>query len=96
MGALEDILQVRIEGYEVILSGLTGELPEQLHRLGDEVRLMEDRLQVRVGTRERVEALLAFAFANKLELISVNPVRPSLEDHFQSVVGTGSAGVPPA
>lgn len=86
MGALDEILKVRIEGYEIILTGLEGTLPEQLRGPGDEVRLMGDRLHVRVATKERVEEALALAFRHKLELISVNPVRPSLEDHFHSVV----------
>jgi hypothetical protein len=35
-----------------------------------------------------MEALLEFAFAHKLGLISVNPIRPSLEEHFQWAVGS--------
>jgi ABC-2 type transport system ATP-binding protein len=85
-GALEDILKVKITGYEVILSGLKQEILEELRGLCDEVRPMEDRLHLRVPDRARMETLLEFAFKHKLELISVNPIRPSLEEHFQSVV----------
>jgi ABC-2 type transport system ATP-binding protein len=92
MGALEDLLTVGIEAYEVILSGTRGEALEQIRKLCDEVGSMEDRLRLRVANRERMEALLDFVFAQKLELISVNPIRPSLEEHFQSAVGRRRSG----
>jgi ABC-2 type transport system ATP-binding protein len=85
-GALEDILKVRIEGYEIILSGVKEEMPAEIRQICDEIRPMENRLQLRVGDAVRMEALLALAFRHKLELISVNPIRASLEDHFQTVV----------
>jgi ABC-2 type transport system ATP-binding protein len=88
-GALEDILKVRIEGYEIILSGLREEMPAEIRQICDEIRPMENRLQLRVGDAARMEALLALAFRHKLELISVNPLRASLEDHFQTVVSSG-------
>jgi ABC-2 type transport system ATP-binding protein len=97
MGTLEDLLKVGINGYEVILSGARSEMLEQIRGLCDEIGPMEDRLRLRVAGRERMEDLLGFAFAQKMELISVSPIRPSLEEHFQSaVVVAGSAGVSPA
>jgi ABC-2 type transport system ATP-binding protein len=92
-GTLDDILKVRIEGYEVILSGLHGEAPDEIRGICDEIRSMEDRLHIRVADRERMEALIAFIFRQGLELISVNPIRPSLEEHFQSVVFSRQSSV---
>lgn len=91
IGALDEILGIRIEGYEVILSGWEREVPEQIRSNCSEIRSMEGRLQLRVGTREQMEALLQFAFARKLDLISVNPIRPSLEEYFSSIVGKPAA-----
>ena len=88
-GALEDILKVRIIGYEIILSRVKQGIPDEIRRSCDEVRSMEDRLHLRARDRAQMEALLEIALRHKLELISVNPVRPSLEEHFQSVVGSG-------
>lgn len=88
-GALEDILKVRIEGHEVILSGWTDSILGEIKQWCDEIRPMGDRLHLRVTSRENMERLLAFAFSNKLELISLNPIRQSLEDYFQSAVGSG-------
>jgi ABC-2 type transport system ATP-binding protein len=88
VGALEEILKVKIEGHEVILAGWTAEMLNALKQMGDEVRPMGDRLHLRVSSAAQMESLLFFAFAHKLELISVNPIRPSLEEYFQSAVGS--------
>jgi ABC-2 type transport system ATP-binding protein len=85
-GALDEILKVRIDGHEAILSGWTTETPDAIRQWCDEVRCMGDRLHVRVGNREQIEGLMSYIFAHKLELISINPIRPSLEEYFQQVV----------
>jgi ABC-2 type transport system ATP-binding protein len=89
VGALADILKVRIEGHEVIVAGWTEETLTSVRKWCGEVRAMGDRLHLGVGNREQLEGLLSFIFANKLELISSNPIRPSLEEYFQSAVGNG-------
>jgi ABC-2 type transport system ATP-binding protein len=86
LGALEDILKVKIRGHEVILAGWTAETLDSVRKWCDEVQAMGDRLHLRVENRERMEGLLSFVFANNLELISTNPIRPSLEEYFQSAV----------
>jgi ABC-2 type transport system ATP-binding protein len=88
VGALEEILKVRIEGHEVILGGWTSETLDSIRKLCAEARPMGDRLHLRVNDREQMETLLVFVFEHKLELISVNPIRPSLEEHFQSAVAS--------
>ncbi|HTY62372.1 MAG TPA: ABC transporter ATP-binding protein [Acidobacteriota bacterium] len=87
-GALEEILKVRIEGHDVILSGWTEQHLSDIRQFCDEVRPMGDRLQLRVNDPQKMEGLLSFVFSNKLELISLNPIRPSLEEYFQSLVGS--------
>jgi ABC-2 type transport system ATP-binding protein len=89
VGALEEILKVTIEGHEVIIAGWTTETMEAIRNRCDELRAMGDRLHLRINDKSKLEALLAYAFAQKLEVISVNPVRPSLEEYFQSTVGNG-------
>ncbi len=92
-GALEDILKVRIEGHEVILSGWTDAILDDIRRWCEEVRLMGDRVHLRVSNGEKMQELLSFAFSNKLEVISLNPIRPSLEEYFQSLVGSRQSAV---
>ena len=86
VGALEDILKVRIEGHEAILANWTAETLDSIRQWRLEMRCMGDRLHLRVGNRKQLEDLLGFVFAHKLELISINPIRPSLEEHFQQIV----------
>lgn len=86
VGVLEEILKAGIEGHEVILAGGTDETMDSARRFCKELRLMGDRLHLRVDNSRQLEDLLAFAFARKLELISVNPIRSSLEDYFRSAV----------
>lgn len=87
-GALDEILEVRIEGHEIILSGWTEENLIDIRKFAAEVRPMGDRLHLRVSDPRKMEGLLSFVFSNNLELISLNPIRKSLEEYFQSLVVT--------
>jgi ABC-2 type transport system ATP-binding protein len=85
-GTLDEILKTGIQGYEVILAGLRGKALDTILEICDEIIPMEDRLRIRVRNKERMESMIDFAFRHSLELVSVNPIRRSLEEHFQSVV----------
>jgi ABC-2 type transport system ATP-binding protein len=87
VGALDEILQMKIEGHEAILARWTEDVLSVIKECCDDVRPMGDRLHVRVRNREQMQRLLSLASANGLELISLNPIRPSLEEYFQSAVG---------
>jgi len=82
VGALDEILKVCIEGHEVILAGSSEEVLNTIRESCDEVRPMGDRLHVRVSNPAQMESVLSTVFINKLELISLNPIRPSLEEYF--------------
>jgi ABC-2 type transport system ATP-binding protein len=82
VGALDEILKVRIEGHEVILAGWSDETLEAMRHSCEEVRTMGDRLHIRISSSEQMEAVLRSVFEQKLELISMNPIRPSLEEYF--------------
>jgi ABC-2 type transport system ATP-binding protein len=87
VGALEEILKVGIEGHEVILSKWSAPVLAELRETCCEVRQMGDRLHLRMHTPEQKQLLFASIAAGRLELISINPVRPSLEEYFQSIIG---------
>jgi ABC-2 type transport system ATP-binding protein len=94
VGALEEILKVGIEGHEVILSGRSAtQALNELEKTCDEVRLMGDRLRLKLSSRAQMESLFSLILAHKLELISINPVRPSLEEYFQSLIGSQQSAV---
>jgi ABC-2 type transport system ATP-binding protein len=85
MGALHDILHVSQDGHEAVISGVTPEKLDEIGKICSNVWSMGDRLHAQ-ATKANLERLLAFVFDNGLELISVNPIRPSLEEHFQQSV----------
>jgi ABC-2 type transport system ATP-binding protein len=82
VGALHDILKVKIEAHEIVLAGVSAETAAGLKPLCDEITPMGERLQLRAGSPQQVESIISYALAHGAGLVSVNPVRPSLEDHF--------------
>jgi ABC-2 type transport system ATP-binding protein len=81
-GALDQILKVNIEGHEIILTCLDAEVAASLRGMCDDSADLGDRLRLRAGSPEQVEAVLTCALRHGAELISVNPIRASLEDYF--------------
>jgi ABC-2 type transport system ATP-binding protein len=94
-GALHEILKVKIQGHEVILSDVGPGTRAELEKLCDQCATLGDRLYLRAATESQVCAVLSLAQAQGAGLISVNPIRPSLEDYFFQEV-TGRSGPPPA
>jgi len=82
VGALHEILKVRIEAHEIVLAGTSPETSAVLRPLCDEMLPMGERLQLRATSPQQVESIISYALAHGASLVSVNPVRPSLEDHF--------------
>jgi ABC-2 type transport system ATP-binding protein len=86
VGALHEILRVKIEGHEIILAGVTPEILDALAGACDEIRSMGDRVHVRAGDSAQLAAVVSRALGSGAELISVNPVRASLEEYFYAEV----------
>jgi ABC-2 type transport system ATP-binding protein len=87
VGALHEILKLDIEAHEIVLTGVGPEVLAGLQPMCREMTPMGERLQVRADTPRQVESIISFALAHGAGLVSVNPVRPSLEDYFVSKVG---------
>jgi len=87
VGALEEILKVGIEGHEVIALANSPQILPLLRQICDEIRSTGDRVHLRVSSPTQMESVLSFAFTHKMEVISVNPIRPSLEEYFRSAIG---------
>jgi ABC-2 type transport system ATP-binding protein len=82
VGALHDVLKVKIEAHEIVLAGVRPETAAGLKPLCDEMTPMGERLQLRARSPQQVESIISYALAHGAGLVSVNPVRPSLEDYF--------------
>jgi ABC-2 type transport system ATP-binding protein len=86
LGTLDEILKLRIEGHEIILGGGKALSLEELRRRSGQVRQMGDRVHVSASDSRQVHDILTYALGCGAELISVQPIRPSLEDHFLTEV----------
>ena len=86
VGALADILKVGVKGHEIIISGKAPDIKDAVGGLCEEIHAMGDRFQLRVRDGKSIEDVLRFVFDRNLALISINPIRPSLEEHFTSAV----------
>jgi ABC-2 type transport system ATP-binding protein len=82
LGALHDILKVKIEAHEIVLAGISADTAALLEPLCDEMTPLGERVQLRASSPQQVEAIISCALSRGAGLVSVNPVRPSLEDHF--------------
>jgi ABC-2 type transport system ATP-binding protein len=91
-GALKEILDVGAQGHEVILTGVKPEFADLLRNLCAEMRSMGERLHLRVSNTGQMQSLLSHVFENEIELISINPMRPSLEDRFLQEIRKQPAG----
>jgi ABC-2 type transport system ATP-binding protein len=90
-GALAEILKVKIEGHEVILTNIRPEDAAGLKEICDEIHPIGDRLHVRARTSRQVESVLSYSLEHGAELLSVNPIRPSLEEYFFTEVAGKTA-----
>jgi len=94
-GALHDVLKVRIEGHEIILARLEAADIGALAALCDEVRPIGERIHLRAGDSRQLQAVLSFALNRGGELISVHPIRPSLEEYFFRELSRSAPGAQP-
>jgi len=82
LGALLDILKVKIQGHEIILAHVQPAVLEALRPMCEEITLMSDRVHIRAATSRQAGAIVSQAVSGGSELVSVNPIRASLEEYF--------------
>jgi ABC-2 type transport system ATP-binding protein len=83
-GALADILTVRMLGWEIVVDGLAA--PPDTARLGFTIQKVtqidDQRYALEVAPHVKPEEVMAQVIGRTGRLISVNPVRETLEDFF--------------
>lgn len=87
LGTLDDILKMKTQASEVLVSRPSPALVEALRGLAGTLRVSGDRLHLTVP-QERVFAILDCVREHQGQLLAVNPVRASLEDYFFETFGT--------
>src|SRR5918993_1050702 len=86
-GTLAEMVPFRIKGWDVVMSGLSAAAIELLTRLGASVKMVSaDRWHVVLPPAAALQEVLARAEAAGGQLISVNPIRDTLEDFFVAQV----------
>jgi ABC-2 type transport system ATP-binding protein len=89
-GKLSDILKSHSNEIEAVLSGVSHDAFVELHKFAVEVTPTPEGARVRLRDDHDIAQLLAIAHRNGGRLVSVNPVRESLEELFVREVAEGS------
>ena len=87
VGYLSDILKAKIDGHDIILTRTREGMLEALRGKCDEITRIGDRIHVRAATVQ-TPAIISYAVSLGAELVSVNPIRSSLEDYFLHEIQT--------
>ena len=94
-GRLSDILAFQVTGWELVMSGVT---PSMFAVHGEQVRrvtaIADGRFAIELAAHAEPERIVAAARARGGELVSLNPLRTTLEDYFVEQVKARQAGVP--
>ncbi len=92
-GTLTDILAFQVRGWELIMSGL---LPDMVSRVRPAVRRVTEispgRYSLELSMDQPPERILAELTASGAALVSLNPMRDTLEDFFMKRVAEMGAG----
>jgi ABC-2 type transport system ATP-binding protein len=90
VGQLADLVAFEIRGWELVVAGLTAAALEHARSLGQVVRatpLGEGRYALELPLSAAPDQVLSNLTARGARLISLNPVRETLEDYFIRQVG---------
>ena len=91
-GDLGELLSRGTEAIEIVLDRPTPELLRQLRPTADGVTRLGDRVRLTVPADVDLDAVLGVMLSEKAHIVSVNPVKVSLEDYFLGRVGDAPLG----
>ncbi|MFQ5789018.1 MAG: ABC transporter ATP-binding protein [Acidobacteriota bacterium] len=81
-GRLEEILDLSVHAIEVIVENLPEAAEEELEAVAQQVHRLGHRMKLEFGAEGGVEKALELIRENGARLISVNPVKQTLEEYF--------------
>ena len=86
-GRLADIVAFELQGWELVVAGLSDALKRQLQgRVRSMTALASDRYTLELAASERPEPLIGDLANQGVQVVSLNPIRLTLEDYFVSSV----------
>ncbi|MBI1984370.1 MAG: ABC transporter ATP-binding protein [Acidobacteria bacterium] len=90
-GELRDILRMGVASTEIVLEHPPAELLSSLKPLADSLIITGDRVRLVLGKEADVPRVVDLALHANARLVSLNPVKASLEDFFMAKVGSQEA-----
>jgi ABC-2 type transport system ATP-binding protein len=91
-GELREILTLGVAATEVVLENPSRELLRELAPLARSVVRTGGRVRLEVPEEGEVEKLLSLVLNRRTRIVSVNPVKMSLEDYFLARMGEATSG----
>jgi len=93
-GSVAEMVPFRIRGWDLVLAGMSGDAAASLAARGAAATALGDgRYHVVLPSTASSEEAIALATSIGAELVSMNPIRDTLEDFFLSQVQQGSRRV---
>jgi len=85
-GRLDEILGSEIESFEILIRGFDHKMIKVIERLFDKVIPSDEKVLIEVKTEEEVDKVMSIIRENNAKLLSLQPKRKTLEDHFISQI----------
>lgn len=90
VGKLTDILDVSVHTVEVVLENASSELEARIRERAREVERLGERLRIAFSEPSEFDASLELLTGDGARLVSVTPVKQTLEEHFVRELGKGA------
>lgn len=82
-GALSEIAEFELKGWELVASGVSGELHAELEKRARSItRVAEGRYMIDLAADTPPEQIMTALVSNGARVVSLQPVRETLEDYF--------------
>jgi ABC-2 type transport system ATP-binding protein len=92
-GRLTELAEFRIRGWEVMLENVSASALERLRPLATRLtEISSGRCAVELPLTETPEAVVAMAASVGASILSLNPLRDTLEDYFVQQIAAAGAG----
>jgi ABC-2 type transport system ATP-binding protein len=90
IGRLADMVAFELRGWEMVVANLPDATKEKLHGRVSLTPLTNQRYTLELPPNEPPERLIETLAADGVEVVSLNPIRTTLEDYFVSMVNAAT------
>jgi ABC-2 type transport system ATP-binding protein len=90
LGRLADMVAFELRGWEMVVANLPETTKARLHGRASLTALSNQRYTIELPAHEAPDQLIQTLAADGVEVVSLNPIRATLEDYFVSMVNAAS------